>query len=427
MMRKLFIILFTTSAAALLAQKASLSIDSCIRLAKLNYPQIKQNGLIEDMEKNDQRSINTNWLPKLAFKAAATYQSEVTNFDLPGFGALGSLFPVFPKDNYAATLDLEQTLYDAGKIKQQKRVERLNAANELQKNEVELYKLADRVNQLFNTILLTRANLKTLTIYKGDIHNKILLISASFKNGLALESNLEELEAEELKAEQSLIGSKESLNALYHSMTLFINVPLNDSTEFSMLPLGGNSAIGEINRPELKWFETQKGLLDEKHILTNKAALPVLTVTGEGNYGRPGYDLLNQNLRLFGIAGINLKWNVGALYNLSEEKQNLAINKQMIDVQKEVFEFNLKSTVETQQAEVNSLKNVLEKDKSIIEKRHHITLTSANQLENGNITSTEYLTQLNAELQAMLNQKIHEVQLMNAISNLNASKGITNF
>ncbi len=99
----------------------------------------------------------------------------------------------------------------------------------------------------------------------------------------------------------------------------------------------------------------------------------------------------------------------------------------MIDVQKEVFEFNLKTQLATQSAQINSLKNIIEKDKLIIEKRHNIKLTAGLQLENGSITSTDYLTELNAEMQALLNQKIHEIKLMNMITSYNTSKGINNF
>ena len=168
-------------------------------------------------------------------------------------------------------------------------------------------------------------------------------------------------------------------------------------------------------------------MLDAKHKLNNRIALPKLTVSAEGAYGRPGPNFLDQDLRFFGQASINLKWNIGNLYTLKNEKQNTTIGKKMVDVQKEVFEFNTKNAMTTEFAQINSLKDIIEKDKMIIEKRHNITKTSSSQLENGTITSTDYLTQLNAEMQAVLNQKVHEIKLMNAITNYNTTKGITNF
>jgi hypothetical protein len=70
---------------------------------------------------------------------------------------------------------------------------------------------------------------------------------------------------------------------------------------------------------------------------------------------------------------------------------------------------------------------MISKDKQIIEKRHNVTVTAATQLENGKITVTDYLTQLNAEMQATLNQKIHEVKLMNAMTSYNTTRGVNQF
>ncbi|MGZ4158085.1 MAG: TolC family protein, partial [Bacteroidia bacterium] len=86
-----------------------------------------------------------------------------------------------------------------------------------------------------------------------------------------------------------------------------------------------------------------------------------------------------------------------------------------------------KSTMLTQTAQINSLKDMIEKDKQIVEKRKSIKETASAQLANGSITTTDYLTQLNAEMQAELNQKVHEIKLMNAITNYNSTKGINNF
>lgn len=416
-MKKITLLLFLLISFASFAQKEAISLDSCIEMAKRNYPLKKQNNLISENEKNNLNQDTKNWLPKLSFISKATYQTEVISF-------AGT---TFPNDTYLTALDFEQTLFDGGQTRKQKELDKLNGETELQKNRIELYKLIDRVNQLYSSILLTRANIKTLTIYKEDIGNKKTNLSASVTNGLSLQSNLDELEAEELKTEQSLLEAKDNIAAFYQSLGMYVNKVINDSTLLLSEPVLRTSAGEEINRPELKLFETQKSMLDAKHKLNNRMALPKLTVSAEGAYGRPGPNFLNQDLRFFGQAALNLKWNIGNLYTLKNEKQNITISKKMVDVQKEVFEFNTKNSMTTQVAQINSLKDIIEKDKLIIEKRHNITKTYSTQLENGTITTTDYLTQLNAEMQAVLNQKVHEVKLMNAITNYNTTKGITNF
>ena len=395
----------------------TLSLDSCIQMAKRNYPLIKQNNLIEESEKNIANADSKNWLPKLSFIAKANYQSEVISF----------AGKTFPNDSYLTALDLDQTLFDGGVNKQQKQLDKLNSESDLLRNEVEMYKLIDRVNQLYSTILLTRENIKALSIYKEDIENKDAVLSASVKNGLTLQSSLDELEAEQLKAEQSIAEGKNNLDALYQSLGMFINKQLDDKTELSTDPIINTSKNDEINRPELKLFHAQKAVFDARHKLTVRYTLPKICLSGEGAYGRPGPNFLNQDLRFFGQAGINLKWNIGSMYSFSNEKQSIKLNKEMIDVQKEVFEFNLKNSLLSQTAQINSLKDMIEKDKLIIEKRKNIKATASTQLANGSITTTDYLTQLNAEMQAELNQKVHEIKLMNAMNTYNSSKGINNY
>jgi outer membrane protein TolC len=415
-MKRLTLLLFTISSLCF-AQKTTLSLDSCVQMAKRNFPLIKQNNLIEQSAKNAMSVDNKNWLPKLAFTSRANYQSEVIQFGLQSF----------PHDSYLSALSLEQTLFDAGQMKQQKILDKLNGDNELLKNEIELYKLIDRVNQIYSSILVTRENVKTLNIYKDDIGNRKTILAAAVKNGLSLQSNLDELEAEELKAEQSIAEATDNVNALYESLGLFINKPVDANTEFTNEPLLSNTKNDEINRPELKLFDSQKAMLEVRHKLVVKNTLPKISLNGEGDYGRPGPNFLNQNLRFFAQASINLKWNIGGVYNLSNENQSFNLNKQMVDVQKEVFEFNLKNSLLSQNAQIMSLKKMIEKDKLIIEKRHNIKETAATQLANGAITTSDYLTQLNAEMQAVLNQKVHEIKLMNAITSYNATKGINNF
>lgn len=415
-MKRLTFILLCISGIGF-AQNAALSLDSCVQMAKRNYPLIKQNDLIRQSEQNSISTDNKNWLPKASFISKATYQSEVVEF----------LGMSFPHDTYITALDVEETLFDAGQTKQQKNLDRLSGQADALKNDVEMYKLIDRINQLYSNILLSRENISTLNIYKDDISNKKSILSASVQNGMTLQSNLDGLEAEELKTEQSLVEARENLNALYVTMGMFINKTVDDSTKMSTDPIMSLSKGDGFDRPEEKLFDAQKSMLDVRHKLNNKAALPRITVGAEGAYGRPGPNFLNQDMRFFGQADIALKWNIGALYNLKTEKQNISISKSMIDVQKEVFEFNLKTALASQTATINSLRDIIEKDKQIIEKRHSVKETAARQLENGSITTTDYLTELNAEMQATLSQKVHEIKLMNAITNYNSTKGINNF
>src|SRR3954471_902509 len=157
-MKQLTLLLLTISTLSF-GQSNTLTLDSCLQMAKRNYPLIKQNNLITENEKNAVSNDNKSWLPKLAFIGNATYQSEVISF-------AGT---TFPHDSYLTAVQLEQNVFDGGQIHQQKKLDKLGGEGALQQNEVELYKLIDRIAQLYSTILLNRENLKILTIYKNDL------------------------------------------------------------------------------------------------------------------------------------------------------------------------------------------------------------------------------------------------------------------
>jgi outer membrane protein TolC len=413
---KRILILFFLLQGICQAQTGQLTLDSCIRMTARNYPLIRQRALISENEKNTLSNDSKNWLPRLSFISKAAYQSEVISFQ--GI--------TFPHDSYLAAVDMEQTVYDGGLNHQQKQLDKFTAESERNKNEVDLYQLIDRVNQLYSNILLSRENRNVLNIYKENIINKKKIVDASVKNGMLLQSNLDELEAEELKTEQSISEAADNLKAQYQSLTLYINQEVNDSTQFVTSAVM-NTSQNELSRPEIKLYQTQRLLLDTRHKLNNRYALPHLSVSAEGAYGRPGPNFLNQDLRFFGQAAVNLRWNIGSLYTLNNEKQTIGINRKMVDVQQDVFEFNIKNKLLTQAAEIESLNDMLAKDRIIIEKRKSVTRSASVQLENGVITTADYLSELNAEMQAILNQKIHEVRLMNAISNYNTTKGIKEY
>ena len=418
-MKKTLLLLVLLVQMSLFAQNNLLVLDSCVVWAKKHYPLLKQNNLISSNSEVNMKAINENWFPQLSFSAKANYQSEVVVF--PGMGI------VFPHDTYLSTINLNQTLFDGGQTRQQKSIEGLSTSFDLQKNEIELYKIIEQVNQLYVTILMSRENINVLNIYKNNIDNRISNLKSAKENGLALQSSLDELEAESLKTEQSIIEAKDNLNAIYKTLEFDIGVSVSESTVLKPLPLGGITKDADINRPEIKLFDIQKELMASKYDLTTKLALPKVSLYADANYGRPGPNFLNQKLRGFSDVGVSVKWNISSLYGLSREKNRLTISQQMVDIQKENFLFNLNNALTSQTAQIKSIKEIIEKDKLIVEKRHNVTLTAISQLENGKITTTDYLTQLNAELQATLNQKIHEIRLMNAMTTYNTTKGITNF
>jgi outer membrane protein TolC len=78
--------------------------------------------------------------------------------------------------------------------------------------------------------------------------------------------------------------------------------------------------------------------------------------------------------------------------------------------------------LEAKNSEIESLKALIDRDSELITLRKKITASSESQYQNGIITATEYLNELNTERQAMINYEIHKINLsMARIEYLNIS------
>nr|WP_321454010.1 TolC family protein [uncultured Carboxylicivirga sp.] len=394
------------------------SLDSCLQCALKNYPLISHAGYIQERSNNSIKLIKADRLPQLSLASEATFQSEAMGFEIEGFPAMTT-----PKDNYSFGLHLNQVLCDFGKLNQQKTVERAQANSEIQRNEIELYRLRFTIVQLYSQILLSKENIKILDSYIDNIEIRYKDMESAVANGVVLQSNLDILYAEMQRTNQRLINAEADMVSTEQKLSLYTRIQFDTATVF--MPINESQLFASENaiRPELKLYDAQLKVLDSQKLLENRNKAPRLYLFGEGAYGRPGYDPLNENLRLYGTIGIGLRWNLNSFHTNSINSQNLNINKDIVEEQRSLFKLKQNSDLIEQKNNINRYNKLIETDASILEKLISITETSADQLENGIITSTDYLTQLYAQKQAELNKQIHIMQLQLAITEYNLIAG----
>jgi hypothetical protein len=123
----------------------------------------------------------------------ATYQSAVTALpiQLPGVS-----IPQLSKDQYRLYAELNQVIYDGGMARQLKIMQQANVATEQLALQVDLYKVRDRVNQAFFSVIMLNAQVRQLDLLTEDLTNELGKMSSAVRNGVALKSNQEVLEAE---------------------------------------------------------------------------------------------------------------------------------------------------------------------------------------------------------------------------------------
>ena len=388
-----------------------LTLSQTYDLAQKNYPVIKQKALVEQTANITIENLQKGFLPQLTVNGQATYQSDVTGFNI-SFGGINIQAP--DKDQYKVVGDLNQLIYDGGVIRQQKVAAHLNADVQQQQVEVELYQLKDRVNQVYLSILFLDEEIKQANLTKQDILSGIKRVAVQVKNGVALRSGLNQLQAQLLQNDQRTIELKETRKGLIQTLALFLNQSLNEEAIVFERPVVNVNADSSISRPELKLYNDQSSLaLHQSKLITSKN-LPRVSLFAQGGYGKPGLDFLKNESVWFYTGGVRFTWPFGGLYTIKKEKQQTEVNKEMIDVQKETFILNTNTTLKKQWSEIEKYIQIEGRDEEIIDLREQVKKASLAQLENGVITADDYLRMVNEEDQARQSLIIHQIQLLQA-------------
>ncbi len=398
----------TICATVLSAQNtSSISLQQAFSLAEQNYPLIHQKGLLKQTEQLSIENLNSNYLPQLVVNGQATYQSDVTSVNIP---LPNVKFPIPSKDQYKITAEADQQLFDGGVTKAQKDIQSLNTNVQENSLAVELYNLKTRVNQLYFSIIYQDELLNETDITLKNVQVGIDKMKPQVENGVALRSNLQELQAQYLQTQQRVIEIKATRKGLADALSILLNQPILENTQLEM-PADLITADTSIIRPELELYRSQNMLLAGQVRLINARNLPKANAFFQGGYGRPALNLFSNEFKPFYITGLKLNWSLGGFYNQKRDKKLIEINQRTVDLQKDVFLLNTQSQLEQQRADIDRYAALVASDKDIIELRKQVTEAAKSQLENAVITTNDYLIQVNVEDAARRSLVLHQLQL----------------
>lgn len=387
--------------------------------ARQQYPLLKQKDLIGQTKDITIENLNRSLLPQVSLSGQATYQSEVTTVKIPVPGV--SIDPL-SKDQYKIVADINQVIYDGGMLKRQRNIQQLNADVEEQKVEVELYKLEERISQIYLSVLYIDEQLKQTQLIRDDLATGMKKIEAQVTNGVAFKSNLNLLKAEVLKVDQRVIELSATKTGLLDVLNLFTGETYTANTVFTK-PVIATSNDQTILRPELNLFQKQQQLLGGQSNMIKAKNLPKTSFFFQGGYGRPGLNFLENKFAAYYVTGIRFNWSFGGLYTAKKERELIGINQQIVAVQKDVFLLNTNTQLKQQQAEIDKINQLIAKDHEIVELRLKVKDAAKAQLENGVITANDYLREVNAEDQARQTLIVHQLQFIQAQINYQTTKG----
>ena len=408
-MRKQFLVILL-SIICQLSSMAQLTVEVCQEKAKANYPLVKQYGLIEQTAQYNISNANKGYLPQLTLSAKGTYQSQVTKLPIT---IPNVTIPGLSKDQYQAVVEANQVIWDGGAISAQKKITNANTEVEKQKLEVDLYTLNERVNQLYFGILLINEQLRQNDILQNELQTNYNRIASYKQNGVANQSDLDALKVEQINTQQRETELKSTQKSYFIMLSALTGLTIDAKTELIKPEI--NLAILNAttnHRPEIGLFDAQNKLLESQKELLNAGNRPKIGAFVQGGYGKPGLNMLTNAFSDFYIGGIRLSWNLSGFYTQKNNLNKIEISKKVMDVQKETFLFNADLKTRQQQTEIEKLQSTLSNDDEIIRLRGNIKKSASAKVDNGTLSITDLIREINAEDQAKQLKSLHEIQLI---------------
>ena len=402
------------------------TLEECQQAAERNYPLIRQYDLIERTTDLTVANIGKAWLPQVSATAQATLQSDVMSWPdqmQTMLGQMGLDLKGLKKDQYRVGVDVNQTVFDGGRIRGQQAVARQQGEVQAAQTEVNLYAVRQRVNEMYFALLLLDDQIKLNNDLQELLSASESKLASMYKRGTAAESDYNNVKAERLNASQQLTALQSQRKALAAMLGAFCGLEI-DQVQKPALP-AGDIARQENRRPELRLIDSQLRLADAQERLLDAALLPQLSVFAQGYYGYPGYnmfeDMISHEWSLNGMIGARLTWNIGALYTRHNDKAKLQLQRQGAENSRDVFLYNNHLDQMKYDEEIGRYRSLMAADEEIIALRGKVRKAAESKLAHGIIDVNDLVKEINSENAARVQRSIHEIELLKSVYNLKYS------
>lgn len=402
---------------------AQVTLEECIALAEENYPIISKYDLLEETKEVNLSNINKGWLPQINVYGQGTVQNDTPSLPeslINIINQTGTNIAGLNEWQYRIGADISQNIWDGGTSKVHRKIECAEDAERQAAIDVQLYAVRERVEDLYFGILLMDAQIEQVKNMQLLLQSNLDKLRIMQSNGTAMQSDVDMVEAEYLGTVQQLTQAESASQSYRNVLGLFM----------------GKSIVGQKlvkpeafipqdlmpSRPELKYFEKQLQTNEARNASITANMMPKIGLFAQLYYGYTGFDyfenMMNRNPSFNILAGVKLSWNIGALYNKKNDRMKLKLSSDNINVERDIFLFNINLQSRSQLDHIDELKAVIKNNDRIVELRTNVRKAAESQLDNGVIDATALLTKLTDEKQARLIAAYHEIQLLQSIYEL---------
>jgi len=335
--------------SALMAQAAlpadSVSLNAALRQVIENYPAIEK-SIQESMAADARVGLaKTSYYPDISINSTYSRIGPVSSFTLPGYGT----FSLYPENNFSATINYNQVIYDFGKTakgvnyeKQNRELVNTSSVALRQKISLSVVNVYYSIVFLQEAIRIKNEQISTLNEHLTYVEKKQETGSATKYDILTTQVKISSLESQKTDLQtvlktvvcqmNSLLGTTESNTlVLKRDLQPFAPVPATDS----LLSLA--SAL----RPEMKLAAQRTELAELRYKVINNQNNPsinLFSAVGFKNGYTPDIDKEKANYAV----GLGLKVPV---YDAGRKKNNLIQAKADIECSKQDEELTRRAVV----------------------------------------------------------------------------------
>lgn len=404
---------------AILPAVAQLNIDSCQLKAKANYPLIKQYDLITKSLDYTISNANKAYLPQVSLNGIGAFIiSGLPTLSMPGQAAAEP-----DKLQFIGIGQINQTIWDGGAGRSQKDIAKANAAVEKSNVDVSFQSIRERVNQIYFGILVIDEQLKQLDILNENLNRNFNKVKLSKDNGLAYQSDVDEVKAEILNLEQKKIEFNYTRKGYVQMLSFMMGETLPETVQFEKPILIEPYLSLTNNRPELSLYANQLKFAEAKSSINKVYNMPKVGLLGAGILIEPGMSFGTSKINSLAVAGLSVSWNTAGLYKTSNNKKLDKIQLDRITNQRETFVFSNQLQLTQTNSDIEKQKAIIEKDDEIVLLKGNIKKSYQLKYDYGMCTMNDLINAMSKESEAQSNQSLHNVQLLMSMYNYKTISG----
>ncbi len=371
------VLVFTLISPVIKAQN-SISLNDLYEKISVDYPSAKKQEIEAKIATLNEQIAGANLYPELIISGRASYQSEVTEFQA---GAISP--PAISKDQYNISLGLNQVLFDGGRTRSLSELAKISGEISQANLEVEIWNVRRQLDEVyFNTILLQK-QLETTNVLLKDLNEQLELVRSRVKNGVLLPGNEYVMQAEILKIKQRKIQINEAIKAGYQVINYITGIEISEQTTLELPEEEGlvNLEIEEIQRPELMMFDAQKKMLGVQDKINSAQKLPQISAFANTAYGRPGYNVFDDDLHVYWMIGLKANWSFKSFRNSDKKSSIVELEQQNVSASEDAFSRQVQSSLAKVRGQISAIEEQIVLDNQVVELRRKVAEEKKNELK----------------------------------------------